>query len=220
MCLFMGVLVSSFTSCKDEETYAEQRKTERRQIQHFVQNGCLVKSHDGQDTLLFVAPIKTISEEEFEKDSVTNVEENEYVLFKKSGIYMQIVRRGVGEMLEEGQSATVLCRYYEFNIAGDSIQTTNRIVDYEQVPETMTVSNSYGVFSAAFASGLMKSRYGSASVPESWLYPLYYIRLGRQSDANGEIAKVRLIVPSDKGQADASTNIYPTFYEITYMRGR
>ena len=218
--LFVGLMGMIFTSCSDDDSYAEQRKTERRQIQSFISKGCLVMSTDGQDTILYVPPVKTISGEEFEKDTVTNVEENEYVLFSKNGVYMQIVRRGVGDMLTDGKSATILCRYYEFNIAGDTLQTTNRIVDYEQVPETMTVSNSLGVFSASFTSGLMKTVYGSTTVPEAWLYPLYYIRLGRQNTPDGEIAKVRLIVPSDKGQTDASTNIYPTFYEITYMRGR
>ncbi|MEE0805787.1 MAG: DUF4827 family protein [Prevotellamassilia sp.] len=50
--------------------------------------------------------------------------------------------------------------------------------------------------------------------------PLQFIKLGRQSSEDGEVAKVRLIVPSSEGQRDAMNGVYPCFYEITYTRGR
>ena len=65
----------------------------------------------------------------------------------------------------------------------------------------------------------MSSLYGP-SVPSGWILPLQFIKLGRQSDPNAEVAKVRLIVPSTEGQKDAMNGVYPCFYEITYTKGR
>ena len=84
----------------------------------------------------------------------------------------------------------------------------------------MTCTNSYGVFTASFTSGVMNSYYQSPSVPSGWLIPLKFIRLGRQAAADEEIALVRLIIPSTEGQSDALNNVYPCFYEISYERGR
>ena len=213
-------LTAVFTSCDDDETYAEQRETERKQIQAFIKKGCTVLTSDG-DTLLKVDPITVLSEAEFAaQDSTTNVANNEYVLFKNNGVYMQIVRQGDGAKLAEGESETIINRFYEYNIAGDSIQAQNRLSGYEHLPDKMTVSNTSGSLAATFISGIMKSRYSTTSVPEAWLYPLYYVNIGRQDDPDSEIAKVRLIVPSTVGQTDASTNVYPCFYEITYQKGR
>ena len=48
--------------------------------------------------------IKVISEDEFEaQDSTTNVADNEFVLFSESGVYMQVVAKGNGEILEDGR---------------------------------------------------------------------------------------------------------------------
>ena len=57
-------------SCEDYETYAEMKEKERAYINDFIRE----------------QQIKVISKEEFEKDTVTNVEENEFVLFKDRGI--------------------------------------------------------------------------------------------------------------------------------------
>lgn len=211
-----------FTACDDDDTYAERRKREHSQISSFLFKGTVVKDNEGEVTLLDVpGNIKVISEEEFyANDSTTNVEANEYVLFKGSGIYMQIVRKGTGEPLAEGKSAAIICRYFEYNIAADTLQSTNNVMAYETTPDVMNCTNTYGVFTASFASGLMKTRYNTSSVPSGWLVPLTFIRLGRQAQPTDEIALVRLILPSTEGQSDALNNVYPCFYEISYQKGR
>lgn len=215
----VGLLgVMTFTACSDDDSYAERRDRERSQISSFVKNGTCQISEDG-DTLLYVAPITVISEEQFEaQDSTTDVSKNEYVYFESRGVYMQILEKGSGDKLEDGDTHTVLSRYTELNISSDSIQSTNNNSSYANEPEVMTVSNSSGTYSASFISGLMKSLYQSTTVPGGWLVPMPYIKLGRQ-DGN-PIAKVRLIVPSTEGQQAALGDVYPCFYEITYMRSR
>jgi hypothetical protein len=220
--LFAGMLTPAFCSCEDEDTYAEMRKTEGAQISNFLNNGTrVVDKETGDVTLEVKGPIKVISESDFyANDTTTNVAENEYVLLAGSGVYMQIVREGTGERLQDGESATVICRHLEFNIAGDSIQSTNaQSAATEIYPDRMTVQKNYGTITASFTSGLMSSLYGP-SVPSGWILPLQFIKLGRQSDPNAEVAKVRLIVPSTEGQKDAMNGVYPCFYEITYTKGR
>ena len=220
--LLTALLCPALCSCEDEDTYAEMRKTERAQISNFLNYGTrIVDEESGDVTLEVKAPIKVISENEFyANDTTTNVDENEYVLLSGSGIYMQILREGTGERLQDGESATVICRHTEFNIAADSIQSTNaQSATTEIYPDRMTVQKNYGTITASFSSGLMHQLYGS-SVPSGWILPLQFIKLGRQSSEDGEVAKVRLIVPSTEGQKDARNSVYPCFYEITYTRGR
>lgn len=213
-------IVGFCTSCDDDVTYADMLKSENKAIASFVKNGCEVKAEDGSTYMLKVDPIKPITEEEFyANDSTTDVSKNEYVLFASSGIYMQIVRKGSGEKLRDGENCQVICRFHEFNISKDSLQLSNRVAVYEQYPDIMTVTNNSGSYTASFISGLMANTYGSA-VPGGWLAPLPFINLGRQTSEDDEIAKVRLIVPSSEGQSYAKTGIYGCFYEITMQRGR
>ncbi len=215
-------VVWGLSSCEDEETYADRKERERSQINSFLSNGVLVLDDETGDTLLYVKKgINVISESTFyANDSTTNVENNEYVLFSGSGVYMQIVRKGVGKKLEHGESATILMRYTEFNVAADSIQSSNRSITYEPYPEIMTCQNSYGLFTGSFVSGLMMTLYQSASVPSGWLIPMQFVRIGRQIAADDDIALVRLIVPSTEGQSDALSGVYPCFYEISYQKSR
>lgn len=217
--LAIFALTTGFVACDDDDdSYAELRETERKLVNNLLSNGLTITNSEGL-TLLHVAPIKVISQEEFEKDTITDVSLNEYVSFTGSGLYMQIVRRGTGEVLKQGESAPVLCRYLEYNLAGDSIQTTNRDLLSATTPDVMNVTNSYGTLSGTFQSGIMRSYYGS-SVPSAWLTPLQYIRLGRQNDSQNEIALVRIIAPSSVGHSSQSSYVYPCFYEISYQRGR
>lgn len=219
---FLFILIALGTvlqSCSEDNSYADMKEREKSMIGGFLSTGACVKNEWG-DTTLYVKPIKVISEKEFaDQDSTTDVSKNEYVLFNGPGVYMQIIRKGPGKKLEDGKSATILMRFVEYNIAGDSIQTHNTMsYQLATVPDIMTCENSYGVFTASYTSGVMMSSY-SASVPTGWLIPLSYINLGRQFSEDSEVAKVRLIIPHTQGQMKAQEYVYPCFYEITYQRG-
>ena len=220
--LLFGALTCFFLmpSCNEEDTYADMKERETDQINAFLRNGCTVLDEEFGDTLLHVAPINVISEDQFyANDSTTDISRNEYVLFSHTGAYMQIVEKGVGEPLANGETATIINRFTEFNIASDSIQSTNNSMYYETVPDIMTCKNSDGLFTASFTQGVMYTRY-SASVPSGWLTPLTFINLGRKSAPGENIAHVRLIVPSTEGHNDANSFVYACFYDITYMRSR
>lgn len=212
----MGIM-----SCSDDETYAEQKERERNAINGFLDRGVSILNQDG-DTVLHVGKIQVIDENQFLRQDTTT-SENEYVLFGNSGVYMQLVRRGVGSKLESGQSKQVVARYLEYNIMGDSILTTNRVSYYGTTPDVMDISNTYGTFTASFyvdpkaGGGLMYRSYNSTEVPAGWLVPFTYIHLGRRINQGDDIAKVRLIVPHTKGTARARQYVYPCFYEIEYQ---
>ncbi len=99
-----------FTSCTETETYAEQKEREESAITAYIHNN----------------NITIISEDQFKaQGETTSLENNEYVFFKSSGIYMQIVDKGCGEKLKNGESADVLCRFTEYNINNNALQLTN-----------------------------------------------------------------------------------------------
>lgn len=194
-------------SCDDTESYADQKKKERSAI----------RSHIAKEN------IKVITEKEFHaQDSTTDVSKNEYVLFETTGVYMQIIREGCGEKLKDGETATVICRFKEWNLLTDSLQLANNIENSSlNFPDLMSVKNTSGTFKASFIQGssVMYSIYGSGSVPAGWLAPLSYIKIGRPAKPGEEIAKVKLIVPHTQGHQYASSGVYPCLYEITYQRG-
>lgn len=197
----------SIASCDDTETYAEQKDKERAAINKFIND----------------SSITVISEAQFkEQDSTTDVSKNEFVLFNNSGVYMQIVRKGCGKYMKNGETATVLCRFTETNLLTDSLQLTNDILSFSSIVDKMTVSMSGGTFTASFISGesVMASAYSSTSVPSGWLVPLKYVKLGRPTNADEEIAKVNIIVPHTQGHQYASSGVYPCYYTLTYERGR
>ena len=126
----------SLTACSDSETYADQKNKERKAISAFLARNPLVLLNAEGDTLLNTAQIKVISQTAFEaQDSTTNVEENEYVLFGNTGVYMQIVRKGAGEKLKSGETTRLICRYWEYNILGDSLQTSNMVRYWSTNPD-------------------------------------------------------------------------------------
>ena len=135
---------------------------------------------------------------------------------------MQIIREGCGEKLKDGETATVICRFKEWNLLTDSLQLANNIENSSlNFPDLMSVKNTSGTFKASFIQGssVMYSIYGSGSVPAGWLAPLSYIKIGRPAKPGEEIAKVKLIVPHTQGHQYASSGVYPCLYEITYQRG-
>jgi len=202
--LFISIVL--FTSCEKTQTYAEQKKRERSAINQYIAD----------------AGINVINESQFfAQDSVTDLSKNEFVVFGSSGVYMQIIRKGCGTRLKNGETAHVLCRFTEYNllVGADSIHLTNNVLYYSSIVDKMSVRNTSGTFTASFESGLMYTTYGTASVPAGWLVPLSYINLGRPSAPGEEIAKVKIIVPHTQGQSNASQNVYPCLYELTYERG-
>lgn len=222
--LFLMVALTGFVSCSDDQTYAEQKDKERKAVDAFLKCDVTIYGPSG-DSICRVGVIKVITEQEFlAQDTTTNVENNEYVLFARNGIYMQIIRRGVGEKIAKGQTRQVACRFIEYNILGDSLQLRNDVSYWHTNPDIMAVTNTSGTFSANFVTGTqagaMYQAYGEEKVLDGWLAPLPYIRVGRQTTAEGEIAKVRLIVPHTAGQSNAASNVYPCFYEILYQECR
>lgn len=218
--MVVAVVCMFFGSCEEERTYANQKKAERRAISAFISNGCLALDSELGDTLLYVKPVKEISESMFtDQDSVTNLKRNEYVKLGATGVYMQIVRKGAGEKLKDGETARILVRYIEYNISGDSIQSRNNSAYTIAMLDQMTVTNTGGTLTGTFLQGQMKRQYGSAQVPEAWLIPLHYVNIGRQ-DGDDEIAKVRIITPHSSGQSSAIKSVYPCFYELTFQRSR
>ena len=160
----------------------------------------------------------------------TNLADNEYVRLDRSGVYMQIVRKGCGSQLEENKMVNLLCRFSEYNIKADSLlilnnrqymlydYTLGQAIDVSQYVDKMSVTRSGTTFTASFVTGMMMRYHSSSSVPAGWLVPLNYINIGRPESPDDEIAKVRLIVPHSQGTADASSSVYPCYYEITYVR--
>lgn len=218
---FGWLMLAVFGACNDGETYAEQKEKERDAIAAFLKRDAVVMESE-TDTLIHIGKINVISESQFyQQDSTTNVEKNEYVLFKGTGVYMQIVSKGPGEKLKSGETKRVYCRYTEYNIMADSLQTTNNSFYWEPRPDIIEASNTSGTISGSFVMGeagwgAMYTSYGDKSVPSGWLVPFTYINIGRQNTAQ-PIAKVRLIVPHSQGQKDASNRVYPCFYEISYQ---
>ena len=185
-------------SCQDYKTYAEQKEKERNHINDFI-------AEHG---------IKVIDMETFiANDSTTDVSKNEYVLFDDKGVYMQIVRKGEGEMMQDGDRGVFMARYLEYNIADADTISGNL---YAATPDYFTCERKGDTYSASFTQGYMYGIYGSA-VPKGWLLPLSYITPGRPND---KAAKVRLIVPHGEGTSLAAQYVYPTYYEITYIPER
>ncbi|MBP3750525.1 MAG: DUF4827 domain-containing protein [Prevotella sp.] len=198
-------LLTFLSSCSKEETYAEQREREIDNISNFISTN----------------NIEVISEERFALQDYTT-EENQYVLFNSNGVYMNILNDGpkAGTVLAEGTSDDVLVRYQEYNINGDSIQTTNRIPLYGTLCDKFSVRNYYGTYIASYIYGRMSNYYGSTQVPSGWLVPLKYIKLGRLIEDDDRYATVRLIVPHDQGTSAASSGVYACYYFLTYEEDR
>ena len=196
--LLLPLFALLFAACDDEVSYSDMKDRETRDVKEFIRS-------EG---------IKVISFKEFvEQDSTTNVEENEYVCIDDD--YMQIVRNpknveGARRMYD-GETLNVMARFFEYNIS-DADTLLGNIYDSDN-PDYMRIKLDHGSYSATFTSGYMSITYGSA-VPTGWLTPLPYIYFTRRQS---QTAKVRLIVPHTKGTSNASSYVYPCFYEITFI---
>ena len=202
-------------SCDNYETYADLKEKEQDAISNFI-------SREG---------IQVIDESTFKNQGeTTDVSANQFVRLSRTGVYMQIVRKGCGQPLGQKESTNLLCRFMEKNIKTDSIlirndqkfsvysQAMGMTIDASQYVDKMYVTRNGSTFSAMFVEGMMQMYHSSTTVPSGWLVPLNYVNVGRPDNASDEISKVRLIVPHSQGTADASASVYPCYYEITYER--
>ena len=190
----------AFQSCNNGKTYAEMKEDEREAIQRFIEKN----------------EIKVIDEDQFaEQDSMTNVAANEYVLFEESGVYMQVVERGTGELLEDGRHE-LLVRYVEERIVEDGMADTlslNTIANMYPYPDEFILTKDKNSMSASVStSGAMSEAHSSAYVPSGWLLPLNYLKVGREISGR---SKIKLILPHSQGTATASGQVFPCYYEIT-----
>lgn len=202
MALGLGLFIQS---CNNGTTYAELKDAEREAIRRFIE----------------LNEIKVIDEDQFaEQDSTTNVANNEYVLFEESGVYMQVVERGGGELLEDGRHE-VLVRYVEEQIVEDGTTDTlslNTMGNLYAHPDEFVLTKQSNSLSASFTgNGAMADVHGSAYVPTGWLIPLNYLKVGREIAGR---SKIRLVVPHSEGTATASSQVFPCYYEITYQLSR
>ena len=214
--LLVLTAVLFMASCENYETYGDKKAKEREAIDRYI-----AKEN-----------IKVISEAQFKaQGQTTNVADNEYVRLERSGVYMQIVRQGCGDMLEANKSVNILCRFDEYNILADSLLASNSEtfwfynatmstwINGSDYVDKINVTRTGTTISASFIEGVMLMLHpSSSSVPAGWLVPLNYVSIGRPESENDEISLVRLIVPHSQGTADASSSVYPCAYEITYMR--
>lgn len=219
---FCLVCTWGLQSCNNEKTYAEKREEEEDAIQAWI------TTHD----------YKVISESDFyAQDTMTN--ENEFVLFESSGVYMNILYRGPkdengnfkGEILNDG-NYEILSRFVEVAMqtrsddglsfqAGDTLCANMNLYGLptmELFPEEYKLVVSGDSYSASFQTFRdygMYDRYQTTSVPSGWLVPFKCLRPFR-TQSSTEVARVRLIVPHSEGTRTAMNYVYPCYYELTY----
>ncbi|MCH5306494.1 MAG: DUF4827 domain-containing protein [Prevotella sp.] len=212
MLLLIALLMMA--GCEDVETYADMKEKEQDAINRFISS----------------QRISVIDEGTFNaQGQTTDVAANQFVRFSRTGVYMQIVRKGSGEKLEENKNVVLLSRFMEKNMMTDSVVIRNDrrayitlagvgTIDVSQYIDKMNVRRTGTTITASFIEGMMYQYHGSTTVPAGWLVPLNYINVGYTENEGDEIAKVRLIVPHSQGTADASSSVTPYYYEITYQR--
>jgi len=200
--IFLVAMAALFSACNDYETYGDMKEKERNAISKFVAD----------------SSITVISEDQFVKQgNTTDLTRNEFVRLDKTGVYMQIVNKGCGEKIKNGESVNVCCRFTEYNMIDDNLTNFNTTSSTAISLDVMRVTCTSGTYSAYFTKGMMSSFYGS-SVPSGWLTALNYVNIGTPKSDTDELTKVRLIVPHSQGHATASSNVTPYYYVIYFQR--
>ena len=198
--LSLFCLVTTFVACNDYETYGDKKNKERAAIKQFLADSA----------------INVISEDVFHKQGdMTDNSKNEFVYMNNTGVYMQIVHKGCGEPLRDGENSDLMVRFLELCLL-DSTAIYNDTAPYDV--DVMNVRRQGNVFTASLTDGVMMSAYNTESVPTGWLVPLKYVNVGRPRTEDDHIAKVRLIVPHTQGHSVASSYVYPYYYEISFVR--
>lgn len=188
-------------ACNKYETYGDKKDKERAAISSFIADSGIV----------------VIDEKLFEEQGYTTSatkDNNQFVYLNNNGVYMQIVRKGCGKPLQDGERTDLLVRFAEMSLF-DTTGVYNDIKPY--TVDVMNITRAGSTYTASFTEGIMKTTYGE-SVPAGWLVPFRYINVGRPRSADDEVSKVRLIVPHTQGHSIASSYVYPYYYEITFER--
>ena len=201
----MGIIcLAAFTACNDYETYGDKKEKERKAIRQFINDSSIV----------------VISEATFhEQGDVTNNEKNEFVYLDNTGVYMQIVSKGCGKPIADGEQTDLLVRFLELCLM-DSAALYNDSHPYDV--DVLNVTRSGGSYTGSFTEGLMMATYGYSGTAygaaQGFLVAFPYINVGRPRTAEDRVAKVRLIVPHSQGHAVASDYVYPYYYEFSFQR--
>ena len=212
----IALLGVNLQSCDNHKTYGELVDEENDAIEAFILKN----------------DIKVISVKDFvAKDSTTA--ENEYVYFEDKGIYMNIIKKGVGKTILQDGTYDILSRFMEVAIddidrmgvhAGDTLvrnMYANGIPSLYLNPEEYKVTIKDKSYSGNFqGTSLMYQFYDQlTAVPGGWLLPLQYVKPTRTTESDNW-ARVKLIVPHSEGTNTAMRFVYPCFYEITYNLGK
>lgn len=206
--LAFGAFGSIFQSCNNSKTYAEMLEDERKAVSKFI----------GKHK------IKLISQEEFEKDTITNWAENEYVQFS-NGTYLQIIDRGDGDTIASRNE--IILRMKEYNIMAEInsdvySDTISNVDNSLNLPSYISgdrfadsfvynPSNDYSIFIYNEYNGFFPRYYYYAfssnlkNVPNGIVNIMPYLKDG---------AHVKLIVPSKLGHDYALEHVYPYYYDI------
>ncbi len=198
--LLVACCLAPLVGCNDYETYGDQKEKERKAIRQFLADSAFT----------------VISEQQFhEQGDVTDVSKREFVYMNDNGVYMQIVHKGCGTPIADGENSDLLVRFVEVCLL-DSTVFYNDVNPYDV--DVMNVRRTGNSFTASFTSGSWLSVYQSETVPAGLIVPLPYLNMGRPRSADDHIAKVRLIVPHTQGNSNASYYVYPYYYEISFQR--
>ena len=165
------VVACCLQSCNNGKTYAEMKEDEADAINAWILN------HDYQ----------VISERDFyNQDTITN--ENQFVLFEESGVYMNIIQPGEGTSKLADGYYEMASRYFEIAMqnrdgmfaVGDTLSGNMNLLDYPAYrvnsswslsqymlyPEVYKLTIRGSSYSAAFTESYqMYSIYGTTSVP-------------------------------------------------------
>ena len=79
ICIVLTLLAGTLclSSCSDDDTYADQKKRERKVIESFLKRDMAILDEEG-DTICYVGNINPITEAQFSaQDSTTKLEKNE-----------------------------------------------------------------------------------------------------------------------------------------------
>ena len=114
--ILLALVGTLLAACNDYETYGDQKKKERKAISKFIADSAFT----------------IISETQFEAQGrTTDLARKEFVHLEKSDVYMQIERVGCGEMVKDGESLNILCRFVELNIEDTTVVYNDRHYPYD-----------------------------------------------------------------------------------------